>query len=465
MSKRDTKEKKFGTKNITDFTGAFTILITVVAFLLRGYWYIYELGYCKAIGVSRIYIETESIATLYFIIYNLGLAGVLVASNYFVYFLTEKKKTKELIGVILFEVVAFSIIVFVDSNINFFDAITEMIKYNQQIGYLLLLAKMILIVVLVNLNGFILGLFRRIEQKDKTSEHNKVAGPEKIEIKIALPFFAVLLAIYGLVIFFIGENDGHNQKGYKVIVENVAEEAIDEKYIFSDGDNNRMRIYPVLYENYEIYIISYLCHNEDEIYIESVHQKIISKVEIETVYVEDIYTVGQKNNMEDNKSEVKESGGSNKRIGGLFEVLSVLVIGVLMIYLIEVNKYKTEKRNNEKFAAFVLYYDLKKIEDYLITDNRMINLQCSDEWKIMLANCLFLDNEDVLYICEIFDKIYKYNETFFGKKDRNKNLKKEKLSLYKELKEMIFGDCYDDGNITYNIKYERVRDKLEQAKM
>lgn len=464
MSKEQKVERKFVPKNVTDIIAILTVIVTIVAFLIRGFWYIYELGYFKSIGVNRIYIEVDNIGTLYYLVDCLGLAGIFIASNYFVRLLVTKKRIKEFILFLLFEVIIFWFITFVYSNVNAIEAITEMIKYNQQEEYFGLFINVFLIILLVNLYGFCFGILENIEQKKQTTKYNETEGEKKeIDIKKVALFSVLVIMLEGFATFFIGVHAGHNQKAYKVIVENITTEDIekmDEKYVF-DFDNNKVRVYPVLYENNENYIISNLCWSEKERYIETMYQKVISKEGIETIYIEDIFTVREDKDTENGKQEIIEWSEDNKMVETLVGAVIGAIIGGLTTYYVEVKKRKKQNMKLESYSALILYYDLKSIEQYMIKEDKMVNMRYSNEWQTMVAKCTFLSDEDVMYLYRVYDEVYKYSEFFEQKLVHERTFKKDKISSYKELQKMLFNNKRND---TYSMEYKKVLDKLEKVR-
>lgn len=154
MAKKQNSEQWYDLKNVPKTIQFLMAIVPIMAFILRGYAYLFKWGYYQAIGVNRIYIEVESMGSLYSIIACLGIAGIFIASNWLVYLFCVNKKKLETVFLVLVETELFIMIVFVSSNVNVIDALIEMIEYKQQGKYAELLIEIILIICLINIYGF-----------------------------------------------------------------------------------------------------------------------------------------------------------------------------------------------------------------------------------------------------------------------------------------------------------------------
>ena len=137
------------------------------------------------------------------------------------------------------------------------------------------------------------------------------------------------------------------------------------------------------------------------------------------------------------------------------------IIGGLTTYFNEERKRKKEYKQIENHAASILYYDLKSIEQYIVNEANMVNLRYSDEWQTMVANCTFLSDTDVMYLYKIYDEAYNYNESFTQKVAYKRKFKKEKITSYKKLQDMLF--C-DGSKKIHNMEYEKILSNLEKIK-
>ena len=171
-----------------------------------------------------------------------------------------------------------------------------MIREKEWVEFFRLLKKTFLYVALLNVYGILFAIYTK--NKDK----NIFPDTKNIKIdKIFICFIGACLILEGVLTYFMGITDGTNRKEYTYIVEEVTDlQSSSEPYQLKYG-NDIIRIYPILYEDSEKYIISYLCQNDSgDYYIDKNHQKTISKINVETYYTDDIFTLLKKLKMDRN---------------------------------------------------------------------------------------------------------------------------------------------------------------------
>lgn len=114
-------------------------------------------------------------------------------------------------------------------------------------------------------------------------------------------------------------------------------------------------------------------------------------------------------------------------------------------------------------AASQLYYDLKSIEDYLKEETGAVNLRYSSEWQVIVAQCAFLEPEQVKKVYDIYDKAYNYNYYYRSKEKRGKKIEKDSILYYGALKKTMFGEkgnCIDEN--MYNSEYKELLECLNK---
>lgn len=274
-------------QNWKDFIGICSFLIAVVSFVLKCYKYIYQKGYNEAIGLRGISIKMNNQEAIYDLLLYLGVACIIIFINYVSYILIRVRQVKTL-GLFFWAQVVFAIILSstgVRGGIN--AVFLEVIREKEYVKFVGLFVKTSAYVVLLNANGIIFAIYMR--NKDKKILSNS----KNINInKSFIWFVGLCLLVEGAVTYFMGMSDGTNRKEYKYIVEIVADsQSSNETYKLEYG-NDSIIIYPILYEDNESYIISYLCEkNNGDYYIDKNHQKIISKINVETYYTKDIFSL------------------------------------------------------------------------------------------------------------------------------------------------------------------------------
>lgn len=163
----------------------------------------------------------------------------------------------------------------------------DAIKNKKMTELVAILLKCIVYVMLMNAYGIALALYEIIRNKKIVWNIANV----KFD-KYFIFGFVMCILVEGVVTYFIGIGDGSNRTAYSYIVEKVSDMENDNNPYILKYKYCKARIYPILYENENSYIISYLYKNDDGDYsIENNHQKTISKMDVETYYTDDIYSM------------------------------------------------------------------------------------------------------------------------------------------------------------------------------
>ena len=448
-------------KNSGKIIAILTTVCTIALFLVRGYWYIYEWGYFYSIGIDRIYIDAESMGVLYYVLGYLGIAGIMVASNYVFYALCVHKRKRFIPVWALMETIVFWIIIFLSSNLKFLEVLDDIIKHGNGIDYLILTCKMMLSIMSLNIAGMYYGLVGGIQQvknKEEKSLDLKVIRKKIIELLL-------IISIEGVVFFLIGMDTGYEKRDYKLIVETLENvETVDDKYIF-ELDSKDVRIYPILHEDKENFIISYLCCDENGIYIELIHQKVIAKENIETIYCENIFEIGKSDSENnDDKTNAEEKGDSKMADTFVAAILGAFFTGVCT-WIIEIIKKRGDKKAQEGHAASILYYDLKSIENYLLRERSSVNLRYTNGWQEMISNCTFLKEEEIAYLFKIYDEVYNYNYHYTLKEKEGYAVVKEDITSYKTLKKLfLINENFQETKISKDNDSKNYNDVMIELK-
>lgn len=123
--------------------------------------------------------------------------------------------------------------------------------------------------------------------------------------------------------------------------------------------------------------------------------------------------------------------------------------------------YHSQSGAQTKQAASVLYYDLKSIESYLKTEGSSVNIRYFSEWQSIVAECTFLEPDDVEQLYKIYDLVYDYDYHYRLKEEQGA-VKKDAILQYKELKKVMFY-LSDDGMDfeKHNLKYKKLLETLK----
>ncbi len=105
-----------------------------------------------------------------------------------------------------------------------------------------------------------------------------------------------ILIIFSVELFMVYCFSRSNEKdrvAYKVIIEfEEYNEKQECEYVFrNEGDKMAIQVYPVVYENGDVYILSRLYKEENETKMDYNYQRIIEKENIETIFYDNIYDI------------------------------------------------------------------------------------------------------------------------------------------------------------------------------
>ena len=132
-------------------------------------------------------------------------------------------------------------------------------------------------------------------------------------------------------------------------------------------------------------------------------------------------------------------------IGGICTLLGGLLV------------YYRQSGAQTRQAASVLYYDLKSIESYLKTEGSSVNIRYFSEWQSIVAECTFLEPDDVEQLYKIYDLVYDYDYHYRLKEEQGA-VAKDTISQYKELKRIMF--CSSDDGLDLE-KYKHLLETLK----
>lgn len=429
-----------------------TIVGTISAFLVKGLWYFYQFGYYKAIGVNQIYIQVDALGSLYEVIGYIGIGALIVLSNYYVFLLVKKRQIVGILYCFSMEIIAFFVSVLVGYNTSFWSAVNDIFLLKLFREYIVLMILLVFGVITINIPGLYLGI---------TNFFQKSKDDKKIFRNIR--FWLVVLVIEGVYIFGVGMVAGYQKTDFKIIIETVENkdrENIDSKYIIPVNEKPS-RIYAVLYEDKENYVIAYLYNENGNAKIDKSHQKVISKINIETSYSEDVvkeYSTNIEKQVSEDKQNNNDKEMRSSMVDGLVGAIIGALIGGFITWFSTERAIKKQKQELQRNAASVLYYDLKSIETYFV-EKISVNLRYSDKWQDMVANCTFLKDDEIKFVYQIYDEVYNYNHIY----ENNKSKKSEVKYQGNKLKEKLVnnqGVSKDEKN--YTNEYSSLLNKLAE---
>lgn len=139
-------------------------------------------------------------------------------------------------------------------------------------------------------------------------------------------------------------------------------------------------------------------------------------------------------------------------------------IGIVASVLGGWTVYHQEKKSQERFAATILYNDLKSIEHYLAHERSSVNLRYSNDWQYVVANCPFLKDDEVKWLYVIYDEVYNFNYRY-SLKEQIGTVRKEEISSYTKLQREIFDTSNEYPNFgIYSEQYNNLMQRLQKHK-
>ena len=167
--------------------------------------------------------------------------------------------------------------------------------------------------------------------------------------------------------------------------------------------------------------------------------------------------IGQICTVYDLEQNNKINGGNMVNIdNNVISVIAALlgaIVGAVCTYLINTVQQNRVDANRIRFNASILYNDLKSIEKYIKEGNTSVNLRYMEMWQTIVAECSFLNAQEIEYIYGLYDVAYNYNYSYRNKEKGNLNVKKDNISHYCELERFIF-EKPDDSK--YDERYEKL---------
>lgn len=289
--------KKIAKEDFAKFSAIAAVFFSIGLWSIKSIWYAYWSGKFWVYKIDRCYIDTGSENVFLQIIQLASVLFVWFISDYICYIilvLGDKskfhwKKVRNILGFVITEIVIIFVAISVLENIQWRDLIDEITISR----VLVMLGLLIFLCVIINIFAIIFAieeyLNRKKLQKNAAQQNNEMTYEKRIkEI-----FFIWVLTLSFIIIAVVSESLGieYNRSNYKVIMIQSEEEAGSAYDIVYARDNNKYKVFPVAYENQDCYIVTRLYNVNGEIKIDYSYQKILSKDEFETIYVDNVYQI------------------------------------------------------------------------------------------------------------------------------------------------------------------------------
>ena len=150
-------------------------------------------------------------------------------------------------------------------------------------------------------------------------------------------------------------------------------------------------------------------------------------------------------------------------VGDFLGAIIGAIIGAVGTLIVEKAMHKKEQKEQESHAASILYYDLKSIEDYLLKERSSVNMRYSADWQNMVANCPFLNDNNIMSIYQIYGMVYAYNYHYNLIEKNNTSVRKEGILQYEKLKGLLFDNsCGCKNENAHSSEYEEILNELKK---
>lgn len=282
----------------------------LIPIIMRVALYAYYSGILSVYRIDPTYIKTDE-NSLFGFVYYLAVAVVIFLMNYiFLWTAMGDGKRSPVLRILhtvllmLAETIFIAVFVFFELKTVIPGYFGVLWQAKREIFSLLriMLLQSFAVVLITNSFGMaavIIFAFQKPSEKvhrDRTDQKtDPMIGQPKNESKYSVELIAmVIIMSASLLVFKVSAIWSERERTeYKLVCEVLTEnqrEEIEEKYLFFN-DGKPISVFPVVFENEEVYILSRLYRAEDGgIKMDYDYQKVIGKLGVETYFVKDIFS-------------------------------------------------------------------------------------------------------------------------------------------------------------------------------
>jgi hypothetical protein len=283
----------------------FAAMITTGAWILRVLDYCYQSGVFSIYSINNKYIQIDD-GFLYQMAQFLAILIIFLIINYaYLYIATSSDKSKfgfkRKLKILLFylvEITTCFFLIFISAGYGINSIITELGK-TKFLEVIVIFGMMLILACTFNILGIqMVRYYKRSKKKTSKGDNEKDDESPKStkgNIKTTLLFtFLILISVMVPITYYVGIFEEHQRTNFKIIKEPITETNSGEKeYVFT-SENNSYILYPIIYENQDIYIISRVFIDGNKICIDKSYQKVIDKQDVITYTVDNIYDISTK---------------------------------------------------------------------------------------------------------------------------------------------------------------------------
>lgn len=286
--------------SITEFCAILTLALSIGLWGIRSIIYTFKLGVFSVYNINKSYLEIND-SFIFQFIQIIAIAIIISVVNYiYATLITINAKKSSfsvpyrIIGFILFhfvETIILLVIIYIPSGLGIINLFVSLwhspLKYKIILGILLFF-----LCCIINYIGTIVSFWHFKDKKNINLQKSQSNTTKNKNKKLIILIFILIMFSCSLIIsYFLGISTEHQRTWFKVILQPVAtNDYYAKKYYLKYESDDKCIIYPVIYENENIYIVSRLYKDENnEIKIEKEYQKTLDKNNVENIYIENIY--------------------------------------------------------------------------------------------------------------------------------------------------------------------------------
>lgn len=271
-----TKLKGLSNKDLTKISTIGAVAFIVLAWVVKAGWYAYMLGKFKVYNIDSCYFNSDNDNIILETLKLVVLAVILFFVNYCYYNLLCAKNIRKIICFWIVEMFLVFLLIFFTSSTS----VKMLSQVDFKIAIFFILVDGIICYV-INIYAILYYADRNKKRVKKEMVHNTESIGNKKSKYYLLLDFVIVIAFELVFIYSLGFLLEKNRTSYKVVVNPDLVEL--EELNLENND-----IYPIIYENNDIYILSQLYREGQINKINYNFQKVIDKKGIETIYIQNI---------------------------------------------------------------------------------------------------------------------------------------------------------------------------------
>ncbi len=297
------KGKEMYQQDFSKFSAITVGFLTVGLWLIKSIWYAFYTGRFSVYSIDTSYISADNENIILEIIQMLSLFVIWILINYAYYKIAKVEDTskitwKKVLNIALFWVLESVSVYFIICYLDFMNPIQILLESSieQVVALLILLSLCCLSLNIFALEFLIEERSKRKKSKNKIKKKNEVFSISK-EKRIKNMFLIIIFtAAVEIAIAYISARGAESKRvDYKVLLEPINIETESLYNIECVDYNNAYKMFPIIYEDRECYIVTRLYNDKDGVRIDYDYQKVIEKDGQEVIHIRNVYEVNKSN--------------------------------------------------------------------------------------------------------------------------------------------------------------------------